>query len=169
MTKHQRLVYIRIALISYCPISCLLAGLLSQHIARTGPSYVAVLFQGGLLRNTIPFPGYPGLIQLPGLVLGFCSFALAALFLNSQRPLIGLFQVRILLILLIWLVTFPINAVVISESRNTGTAAWLCLIFVAVHLIIAFAATFLPFLRSRKATMGWMAARSARRAGFRIC
>jgi hypothetical protein len=167
MTKDQRSVYIRIALISYCPLSSLLVGLLSQYIVRIGPSYVVVLFQGGLLRNTIPFPGYPGLIQLPGLVLGFCSFALATFFLSSSRPLIGLFHVRVLLILLIWLVTFPINAVVISESRGAGTEAWMRLIFVAVHLIIAFSATFLPFLESGKLTIGWTETRSIRRAGFR--
>jgi hypothetical protein len=168
MTKDHRSLYIRIALVSYCPLSCLLVGLLSQYIGRIGPSYVEKLFQGGLLRNAIPFPGYPGFIQLPGLVLGFCSFALATLFASSSRPRIGLFQVRVFLILLIWLVTFPINAVVISESRGAGIEAWMSLIFVAVHLIIAFSATFLPLLRSGRLTIGWAEPRSIRRAGFRV-
>ncbi len=166
MSRDHRWVYIRIAWISYCPVSCLLIGLLSQYIARTGPSYVASLFEGGLLRNTIPFPGYPGLIQLPGLVLGFSSFVLATFFLGSSRPLMGLFQLRVLLILLIWLVTFPINAVVIFESRDAGLETWMCLIFVAVHLIMAFSATFLPFINSRKPIAGWTEIKSIRRAGF---
>lgn len=166
MLQDQRSVYIRVALISYCPLSCLLVGLLSQYIARIGPSYVVMLFQGGLLQNTIPFPGYPGLIQLPGLVLGFCSFALATFYHSSSRPVIGLFQVRVLLILLIWLVTFPINAVVISESRGAETEAWMRLIFVAVHLVISFFATFLPFLKSGKLAIGWTETESIRRAGF---
>jgi hypothetical protein len=167
MTKDQRSAYIKIALILYCPLSCFLVGLLSQYIVWTGPSYVVPLFQGGLLRNSLPLPGYPGLIQLPGLVLGFSSFALATLFLNSPRRILGLSQVRIVLILLIWLVTFPINAVVISESQHAGPESWMCLIFVAVHLIIAFSATFLPFLKSRKLTISWTEMRSARRAGLR--
>jgi len=165
MTKDQRVLYIRIALISYCPLSCLLVGLLSQYIGRIGPSYVVVLFQGGLLRNALPFPGYPGFIQLPGLLFGFCSFVLATFLRISSRPLISMFQVRVFLILLIWLVTFPVNAVVISESRGAGMEAWMRLIFVAVHLIIAFFATFLPFFKS--ATCGWTTTRAVRRASLR--
>ena len=149
-------------------LSCLLVGLLSQYIARIGPSYVAELFRGGLLRNAIPFPGYPCWMQLPGLVLGFFSFALATCFLSSSRPSMGLFQVRVLIILLIWMVTFPINAVVISESRGAGTATWMRLFFVAVHLILAFSATFLSFLKSGKITIAWVQPRSIKRAGLRV-
>jgi uncharacterized membrane protein len=126
-----------------------------------------VLFQGGLLRNALPFPGYPGFLQLPGLLLGFCSFVLATLFRSSSRPLISVFQVRVFLIILIWLVTFPFNAFVISVSRGAGVDAWMRLIFVAVHLIIAFLATFLPFFKSDKSTRGWTETRAVRRASVR--
>ncbi|MBZ5498947.1 MAG: hypothetical protein LAP85_21320 [Acidobacteriia bacterium] len=151
MTRDQRLLCIRIALIIYCPLSCLLVGLLSLYIGRIGPSYVAVLFQGGLLRNSIPFPGYPGFIQLPGLVLGFCSFVLATFFSSSSLRFASLFQIRVLLIILIWLLIIPVKAVVIWESQGAGIEAWMRLIFVAVHLIIAFFATYLPFLKNKLA------------------
>jgi hypothetical protein len=138
-----------------------------MYIGRIGPSYVVALFQGGFLQNALPFPGYPGSIQLPGLLLGFCTFVLATFFRSSSRPLISAFQVRVFLIILIWLVTFPVNAVVISESRGAELEAWMRLIFIAVHLNIAFFATFLPALKSGKSTCGWTETRAVRRARSR--
>ncbi len=167
MTRDQRLLLNKTALIFYCPLSCLLVGLLSVYLGRIGPSYVVVLFQGGFLQNAIPFPGYPGSIQLPGLLFGFCTFVLATFFRSSSRPLISVFQVRVFLIILIWLVTFPVNAVVISQSRGAELETWMRLIFIAVHLIIAFFATFLPSLKPGKSTCGWTATRAVRRPGLR--
>lgn len=131
----------------YCPVSCLLIGLLSIYIGRTGPSYVAEIFRGGLLQNILPLPGHAGFIQLPGLLLGCCSFALVTLLRGSTRPLASVTQARVFLVILIWLVTFPVNAVILSDSRGDQLATWMRLILIAAHLCLAFIATFLPIRR----------------------
>lgn len=147
MTRNQRFLLNGAALIIYCPLSCILIGLLSAYIGRI-ELYKVVIFEGGFLRYAIPFRGYPGAIQLPGLVLGFSTFALLILSSSSSRPPISVFQVRIFLITLLWLVVFPIMAMGVTAPRDATFGSWVRLIFVAVHLNIVFFATFLPFLNS---------------------
>jgi hypothetical protein len=156
MTNDKRLPPEAIAVLLYGPLSCLWAGLLSVYLARVGPSYVAALFPGSILQNALPFPGFPGSIQLPGLILGFSTFVLATLLGSSSRPRISVVQVRVFLVILIWLVAFPVNAVVISMSRGAELAAWMRLIFVAAHLSLAFVATFLPIRKRDRTARSWI-------------
>jgi hypothetical protein len=145
MTKNQQLLFNRVALIIYCPLSCILVGLLSAYIGRIA-LYGTVIFKGGFLQYAIPFPGYPGSDQLLGLILGFSTFVLLVLSSSSPRPPISVFQVRVFLITLIWLMDFPIESMMASIPRDASFQPWVRLIFVTVHLSIAFLATFLPSL-----------------------
>lgn len=154
MTRTPRLLFNRMALVLYCPVSCILIGLLSAYIGRI-TFHRIVVFQGGFLQYAIPFPGYAGTIQFPGMVLGFLTFALFIFSRNSSQARISVLQIRVFLTILIALIALPVKIMMISAPLDSTFEAWVRLIFIAVHLTIAFFATFLPSLQSEISTAAW--------------
>jgi hypothetical protein len=70
MIENRHLLFNRVALVIYGPVSCLLIGMIAAYVGRI-TSHGIVVFQGGFLQYALPFPGNAGTIQLPGLLLGF--------------------------------------------------------------------------------------------------
>jgi hypothetical protein len=145
MNVSRRLLLNRAALILYCPLSCILIGLLSAYLGPIAIDHT-VIFEGGFLSYAIPLPGYPGGAQLLGLVLGFATFILLVLSSNASRPPLSMFHVRMFLITLLALVCLPLKILLVSIPGGAAFQPWVRLIFVAVHLAFAFFATFLPSL-----------------------
>lgn len=145
MTRTPHLLFDRIALVLYCPVSCILIGLLSVYIGRIS-FHGIVIFEGGFLQYAIPFPGYAGTIQFPGMLLGFFTFALFIFARHSSHPRISALQIRVFLTILIALTALPVKIMMISAPLDSTFVGCVRLIFIAVHLTIAFFATFLPSL-----------------------
>jgi len=138
-------------IVLFIPASSLLAGVLAFIMRLSAP------VSGGngfwdVLREYGPFwPGTFGVRHLPSLVLSVAVLLLLAIATRMAKPLVTLFQIRIILLILIVLLTVFVNIFSVVEPLKFQTREIIPLFLYAdLDLILVFLLTFLPVFRLPK-------------------
>ena len=146
-------------LAAYVPVACAVIGLLAYIMRLSVPTMGGGGFKGVFWSFAVPRPGTPSVLHLPGLAIGLLTLGFLILLSFSEKPPMTLFQVRIVLLVLIavltllakiWLVSVPLG----DTGGDTGFMKLsLFLFFAAVDLVVVFLMTFLPGFRGLKARL----------------
>jgi hypothetical protein len=138
--------YIRIVL--FIPASSLAAGVLAYFMRLSAP------VSGGngfwdVLRGYAPFwPGTYGVRHIPSLILSVAVLLLLAVSQGARKPVVTLFQIRVILLVLLALLTIPVKIfVVIALMDSTAKAVTPLFIYADLDIFLVFLMTFLPLYR----------------------
>lgn len=139
-------------ILAFAPTSGLLAGILAYAMRLPAPG------SGGnglsdVLRGYGPFwPGTYGVRHVPSLILGLAVLVLLIASRRGRKPVVTVFQIRIILLVLIVLLTvfFKIFMVVLwpdPVKRLPLSEAMPLFLYADLDLILVLVATFLPAFR----------------------
>ena len=136
----------------FVPVSSLLAGVMAYIMRLSSP------VSGGhgfwdVLRGYGPFwPGTFGVRHIPSLVLSVAVLFLLAISTRMAKPLVTLFQIRIILLVLITLLTIFVKIFSVIEPVVFQTRDIIPLFLYAdLDLVLVFLLTFLPIYRRSNA------------------
>jgi hypothetical protein len=138
-------------LILYIPVSCSVIGILAYYMKS--PS---ILIESDSFRDVFwfyanPFNSHLGYTYLLTLLLSLAFLLLMILSTNTSRPIISIFQIRIVLLMLIAVITiFVMIFTVLMPLHYKPQYPLLLFLHVDVHLILVFLLTFLPIFRPLK-------------------
>jgi hypothetical protein len=112
-------------------------------------------FKGFFWSFAVPRPGTPSVLHLPGLAIGLLTLGFLILLSFSEKPPMTLFQVRIVLLVLIAILTLLAKVWSVIGPLESGSESGflklaLMLLFVDVDLAVVFLMTFLPAFRGLK-------------------
>jgi hypothetical protein len=132
----------------FIPASSLVAGVLAYIMRLSAP------VSGGngfwdVLRGYAPFwPGTYGVRHIPSLILGVAVLLLLAVSQRVRKPVVTLFQIRVILLVLLALLTILFKIfIVLAPMDPTAKAATPLFIYADLDLFLIFLMTFLPFYR----------------------
>jgi hypothetical protein len=139
-------------IVLFVPTSSLLAGILAYLMSLSAPG------SGGnglsdVIRGYAPFwPGTYGVRHIPSLILSLAVLFLLDVSRRARKPIVTLFQIRVILLVLIALLTivFKVFSVVWPldvASRATMEEAQALFIYADLDLCLIFLLTFLPAFR----------------------
>jgi hypothetical protein len=135
-------------IVLFIPASSVAAGVLAYFMRLSAP------VSGGngfwdLLRGFAPFwPGTYGVRHIPSLMLSVAVLLLLAVSQRAHKPIVTLFQIRVILLVLLALLTIPVKIfMVIALMDSTAKAAIPLFIYADLDLFLVFLMTFLPFYR----------------------
>ena len=139
-------------LVLYVPISCSLIGLLAYYTRCPSPVDGSYPFLDVFWYYANPLNGDFFVVHFPTLVLSLAFLLLMVTSASSRQPIITIYQIRIVLLVLIALITilvviFNVSALLLMEPQY---AYMLLFFYVDVHLILVFLLTFLPLFRKLK-------------------
>ena len=142
-------------LILYCPISCCLIGILAYHMRCPSPVIGDYPFMDVFWFYANPLNSNFIGVHLPTLVLSFAFLLLMITLTDTSKPIITLFQIRIILLIFIVIITLFVN-IFLNIEPNIKEREYIFLqlfLYVDVDLILVFLLTFLPFFRTLKTRM----------------
>jgi hypothetical protein len=132
----------------FIPASSLAAGVLAYIMRLSAP------VSGGngfwdVLRGYAPFwPGTYGVRHIPSLILSVAVLLLLAVSQRAHKPVVTLFQIRVILLVLLALLTILAKIfTVLAPMGPTTKAAMPLFIYADLDLFLVFLMTFLPFYR----------------------
>jgi hypothetical protein len=132
----------------FIPASSLAAGVLAYFMRLSAP------VSGGngfwdLLRGYAPFwPGTYGVRHIPSLCLSVAVLLLLAVSQRARKPVVTLFQIRVILLVLLTLLTVLAKIfTVIAPIDPTTKASMPLFVYADLDLFLVFLMTFLPFYR----------------------
>jgi hypothetical protein len=134
--------------ILFIPASSLVAGVLAYVMRLSAP------VSGGngfwdVLRGFAPFwPGTYGIRHIPSMILSVAVLLLLAVSQRACKPVVSLFQIRVILLVLLALLTILTKIFIVLAPMDTTTkAATPLFIYADLDLFLVFLITFLPFYR----------------------
>ena len=135
-------------IVLFIPASSLAAGVLAYFM------YLSAPVSGGngfwnILRGYAPFwPGTYGVRHIPSLILSIAVLLLLAESQRGRKPIVTLFQVRVILLVLIALLTIPVKIfMALALMDSTAKAVTPLFIYADLDLFLVFLMTFLPVYR----------------------
>ncbi len=138
----------------FVPVSSFLAGVMAYVMRLSAPESGGNGFWD-VLRGYGPFwPGTFGVRHIPSLVLSLAVLLLLAISTRMAKPLVTLFQIRIILLVLIALLTIFVKIFLVVEPVGLQTRAVIPLFLYAdLDLVLVFLLSFLPTYRRSKASL----------------
>ena len=138
-------------LILYIPLSCCLIGILAYYMKSPGIFIENYSFIDVFWLYANPFSSNFGCAHLLTLMLSLAFLLLMILSTNTSKPIISIFQIRIVLLMLIAAITiFVMIFTVLMPFHVKPQYPLLLFLHVDVDLILVFLITFLPFFRPMK-------------------
>ena len=139
-------------ILSFVPISGLLAGILAYAMRLRAPGSGGNGFSDVLWGYGPFWPGTYGVRHIPSLILGLAVLALLIASRRGRKPVVTVFQIRVILLVLIVLLTvfFKIFMVVMwpdPVKRQPLSEAMPLFLYADLDLILVLVATFLPAFR----------------------
>jgi hypothetical protein len=138
----------------FVPVSSFLAGVMA-YVMRLSASVSGGNGFWDVLRGYGPFwPGTFGARHIPSLVLSLAVLLLLAISTRMAKPLVTLFQIRIILLVLIALLTIFVKIFSVIEPVGLQTRDIIPLFLYAdLDLVLVFFLTFLPTYRRSNAPL----------------
>lgn len=135
-------------IVLFIPASSLAAGALAYIMRLSAPISGSHGFWD-VLRGYTPFwPGTYGVRHIPSMMLGVAVLLLLAVSQRARKPVFTLFQIRVILLVLLSLLTILAKIfIVLAPMDPTTKAATPLLIYADLDLFLVFLMTFLPFYR----------------------
>lgn len=138
-------------LIFYIPVSCSIIGILANFMKSPGIVIGSNSFMDVFWFYANPLNSNLGHVHLLTLLLSLAFLFLMFLSTNTSRPIISIFQIRIVLLMLIAVITiFVMIFTVLMPLHYKPHYPLLLFLHVDVDLILVFLLTFLPFFRPLK-------------------
>lgn len=139
-------------LILYVPVSCSLIGLLAYYARCPSPVEGSYPFLDVFWHYANPLNIDFFVVHFPTLVLSFAFLLLMVISTSQRQPLITIYQIRIVLLVLIALITILVMIFNVTRMLDVDLLFGYLLLFfyVDVHLILVFLLTFLPLFRKLK-------------------
>lgn len=152
--KNQVFSYIVILL--FIPLSGLAAGILANFMRLSVPGTRGNGFWYVLQGYGSFWPGTYGVRHIPSMVLSVAILWLLAVSRRSRKPVVTLFQVRVVLLILIILLVILVkifSVVFVATPTDFSAKEWVSLfVYGVLDLGLVFLMTFLPLYRRRGAT-----------------
>jgi hypothetical protein len=150
VSKHQK--YALWLLILYIPISCSLIGILAYWMRLPSPVSGKYPFVDVFWNYANPFNRDFISLNLPTMVFSLACLLLMAISVNSPKPVISIFHLRVLLLILIVLVTMFVNVFLVTGpfvdlKQESSMGLFL---YADIHLILLYLITYLPIFRKLK-------------------
>ena len=137
--------------ILYIPVSCGLIGILAYYMRSPGIIIESYSFIDVFWLYANPFNSSFGYAHLLTLMLSLGFLLLMILSTNTSKPIISIFQIRIVLLMLIAVITiFVMIFIVLMPFHIKPQYPLLLFLHVDVDLILVFFITFLPLFRPMK-------------------
>jgi len=141
-------------LVLYVPVSCSVIGLLAYYMRCPSPVVGSYPFLDVFWYYANPLSGDFIVVHLPTLVLSLAFLLLMVISVDSPKPIITVYPIRIILLVLIALITILVVIFnVITPLLFQPEHYMLLFLFVDVHLILVFLLTFLPLFRKLKTSL----------------
>jgi len=147
MTESKR-IWTYVWVVLFIPVSSLAAGVLAYIMRLPAPG------SGGngfweVLRGYAPFwPGTYGVRHIPSLILGVAVLLLLAVSQRAPKPVVTMFQVRVILLVLLALLTMLGKILIVVElTRFTAETTAPLFIYAGMDLFLVFLMTFMPSCR----------------------
>jgi len=141
-------------LILYLPVSCSLIGILAYYMRFPGPVIGSYPFIDVFWFYANPLNSSFSSVHLPALVLSFAFLLLMVTLADTSKPIITLFQIRIILLVLMALITILVVIFSVLVIQDLTVKNFMLLfLFVDVNLILVYLLTFLPFFRTLKPSL----------------
>jgi len=138
-------------LILYIPASCCLIGILAYYMKSPGILTGSGSFTDVFWSYANPFNSSFGYAHLLTLILGLAFLFLMILSANTSKPIISIFQIRIVLLMLIAVITiFVMIFTVLMPLHFKPQYPLLLFLHVDLDLIFVFLLSFLPLFRPMK-------------------
>ena len=138
-------------LILYIPVSCCIIGILANYMKSPSIVIESDSFFVVFWSYANPFNSNLGYAHLLTLFLSLAFLLLMILSTNTSKPIISIFQIRIVLLMLIAVITiFVMIFTVLMPLHYKPQFPLLLFLHVDVHLILVFLLTFLPLFRPLK-------------------
>jgi hypothetical protein len=138
-------------LILYIPVSCSIIGILAYYMKSPSIVIESDSFKDVFWFYANPFYIHLGFAHLLTLILSLAFLLLMILSMNTSRPIISIFQIRIVLLMLIAVITiFVMIFTVLMPLHWKPQYPLLLFLHVDVHLVLVFLLTFLPIFRPLK-------------------
>jgi len=138
-------------LILYIPVSCCLIGILAYYMKSPSIVIGSDSFIDVFWFYANPFNSDFGYIHLLTMMLSLGFLVLMILSKNTSKPIISIFQIRIVLLMLIAVITiFVMIFTVLMPLHIKPQYPILLFLHVDVDLILVFLLTFLPLFRPMK-------------------
>jgi len=142
-------------LILYIPISCSLIGILAYYMRLPIPVSGSHPFRDVFRFYANPLNSDFSSVHLPALVLSFAYLLYMIISVNTPKPIITIFHIRVFLLILIVLITtlVVVSNVIVPFSSIEFQSSIRLFLYVDVHLIFIFLLTYLPIFRKLKAKL----------------
>ncbi len=138
-------------LILYIPVSCSIIGFLAYYMKSPSIVIESDSFRDVFWFYANPFDSHLGYTHLLTLLLSLAFLLLMILSTNISRPIISIFQIRIVLLMLIAVITISVMIfTVLMPMHWKPQYPLLLFLHVDVHLVLVFLLTFLPIFRPLK-------------------
>ena len=138
-------------LILYIPVSCCIIGILAYYMKSPSIVIESDSFKDVFWFYANPFYNNLGYAHLFTLLLSLAFILLMILSTNASKPIISIFQIRIVLLMLIAVITiFVMIFTVLMPFHYKPEYPLFLFLHVDVHLVLVFLLTFLPIFRPLK-------------------
>ena len=138
-------------LILYLPVSCSLIGVLSYYLRFPGQVSGTRSFFDVFWFYANPLNSSFSSMHLPSLLLSFAFLLLMMTLTDTPKPIISLFQIRVILLVLMGLITILVVIFSVLVIQDLTVKSFMPLfLFVDVNLILVFLLSFLPLFRNLK-------------------
>jgi len=138
-------------LVLYIPVSCCLIGILAYYMRSPGIVIGSDSFKDVFWTYANPFNSNFGYAHLLTLMLSLAFLFLMILSVNASKPIISIFQIRIVLLMLIAVITiFVMIFTVLMPLHFKPQYPLLLFLHVDVDLVLVFLLSFLPLFRPMK-------------------
>jgi len=146
-----------VLIVLFVPISSLAAGVLAYFMRLSAPGTGGNGFWD-VLRGYAPFwPGTFGVRHLPSLAVSVAILWLLAVSQRSRKPVVTMFQIRVILLVLIALLTILVKVftvvAVVTPMEPAAKGVTPLFVYADLDLCLVFLLTFLPIYRKRGAPL----------------
>jgi len=147
MTESKR-IWTYVWVVLFIPVSSLAAGVLAYIMRLPAPGSGGNGFWEVLLGYAPFWPGTYGVRHIPSLILGVAVLLLLAVSQRAPKPVVTMFQVRVILLVLLALLTMLGKILIVVElTRFTAETTAPLFIYAGLDLFLVFLMTFLPSYR----------------------
>jgi len=140
-------------LLLYIPVSCSLIGLLAYQMRSPSPVSGSYLFLDVFWHYANPFNSDFSNAHMITIGLSLAYLLFMAVTLDSSKPVVSIFHIRIFLLIPIVLITLIVMLLVaLGPAYSTPQDIIRLFLYVDIHLILLMLISYLPFFRKLKPT-----------------
>jgi len=143
-------------LVAYVPLCCIVIGWLAYVMKLKALPSGGYAFKDVFWSYAVPRPGTPSIFHIPALAIGLFVLVLLISLSYSPKPVMTLFQVRIILLVLIAVLTLlakiwsAVGPLAATDGESGYFKLSLFLLFTDIDIVVVFLMTFLPPFRRLK-------------------